>query len=712
MKSRIIALLIAAMLLFASCDTDGQTSGQRAETSERSSLIRETEIVQNVQTVSSSPYAWGIKYIELPEGCWTLSMSSSFTAGMKHNTGENTVEIIFPYEENTEDHYWNKERFVLASYDMTGNLLEHRFFDEPEGYSISSICFSDSGYYYICYKDQKLYLLEYIIGEDKYVTVFEDIKKSGDGLFEQTLVTHDGISFNATIVPEKVIKTEDGIYWFLSDKNVSAISSDGTLMFTDGVKSTFLQDIYTVNGTIYIQNQDNALYTPNLETGQLEYSVFCKHPKYDRDFNENIRYDFINNPPDGLTIIFGGSSCHPTEYNDLYFLENEGIFSLNYIGLDKPEEPEMVVDYASTGLTLSTSMVRKIITPSLIAIEANFVLDTKAKATEAKPAFLYYDTEKAAEEKKSLELLHIGGMGSYINNAVSYFNMTSGEYRIDLVDYARYKTDDNPNGAIDKMELDFANGDYPDLIFISKDMDITNYTSKGMLMNLYDLGFDSSKLLGGVRTVSEFADGLYRLPLTFGYSALLNREGIEKLTPDELYSLYSKHGNGLFPQLSRDMLIDSLTKAGIYNAYIDYENAKCDFDNAEFVKYLEFLRSYNNVPRKGLEPIFGNSVGKEHLQLVKGHESLFYVANTTIVDGLLGIYNFMYEDTGYTFSGFATTEASGIVIKPSNEFAVTAACAYRSGTSVSESALRQCRSRRIPLDDLASHQPRDSDRKA
>nr|MBQ4318847.1 extracellular solute-binding protein [Clostridia bacterium] len=436
-----------------------------------------------------------------------------------------------------------------------------------------------------------------------------------------------------------------------------------------------LKDIFMANGTVYVQGQDNRMYTPNLETGRFEYPEFCETTD-ELKFCNSGTYDFLNDPPETFRKIFGGSAVFPSEFNDVYYVHRTGIYYQNYIGLDKPEDPVKVVDYASTGLGISTSMVRTIISPTMILIESANVLDMRSLGYSAKPAFLFYDIEKAAEEKKSLELLYIGGMGSYINNAIAYFNMTNGEYRIDLVDYAQYKTDDNPNGAIDKMELDFANGDYPDLIFINDDMDITNYTRKGMLMNLYDLGFDASKLLGGVRTVSEFAGGLYRLPLTFRYSALMNRDGIEKLTPDDLYSLYAEHGNDLFPQLTRDMLIDSLTNAGIYNAYIDYDGAVCDFDNAEFVKYLEFLRSYNNVPREGLEPILGNTVGKEHLQLVKGHESLFYVADTKIVDGLLGIYNFMYEDTGYTFCGFPTTEASGIVIKPSNEFAVTTACAY------------------------------------
>nr|MBQ4318848.1 hypothetical protein [Clostridia bacterium] len=173
MKRRIIALMIAAMLLLAACDTDVQPS----ETSGRSSLIRETEIAQNVQTVSSSPYAWGIKYMELPENC-SFSTDSINSSYVRYNSDNNTTEIILDYRVSSSEY-----RFVLAVYDMTGNLLEYDFINEPNGYKVFNVCFSDLGYYFIC-KDNSTALIEYNESTDEYTVIFDDLGSYGESLLE------------------------------------------------------------------------------------------------------------------------------------------------------------------------------------------------------------------------------------------------------------------------------------------------------------------------------------------------------------------------------------------------------------------------------------------------------------------------------------------------------------------------------------------------
>jgi len=160
---------------------------------------------------------------------------------------------------------------------------------------------------------------------------------------------------------------------------------------------------------------------------------------------------------------------------------------------------------------------------------------------------------------------------------------------------------------------------------------------------------------------------------------MLNRDGIESIDIEKLLELYKKHGSALFPQLDRDMLIDYMTDAGIYNGFIDYDSAECDFNNEEFIGLLEFLREYDNVPLDGYEPARGGSVPQEHQQLVKGHEAMFYVSDVEWYEFMLAAYAYLYEDTGYSITGFPTTDGSGVVINPRDELAVTKACAYPEG---------------------------------
>nr|MBQ4318846.1 hypothetical protein [Clostridia bacterium] len=277
----------------------------------------------------------------------------------------------------------------------------------------------------------------------------------------------------------------------------------------------------------------------------------------------------------------------------MFYVRPEGIYGQNYLGLDEPEVPKLLVDFSASSIsTASFNGIHPLNDRCSFILSGSIFFDDTNNASF--PAIIYFDEVKAAKEMKTVTLAYIGSLHPDVESAITHFNMTSSEYRIKTLDYSEYNSTENPNGAIDQLLKEFGAGKYPDILCIPNNLDYNNLVRKGFMYNLYDLGFDGSGMVKSVREMSEFAGGLYKLPMTFDYTALVSHGDTKSLSLTDLMQLYKTHGNRLIPQLERDLLINYLIKAGALGKFIDYDKAECDFEDAEFVNFLNFLRSYNN----------------------------------------------------------------------------------------------------------------------
>nr|MBQ4319272.1 hypothetical protein [Clostridia bacterium] len=360
------------------------------------------------------------------------------------------------------------------------------------------------------------------------------------------------------------------------------------------------------------------------------------------------------------------------------YVYDDGIYGQNYIGLEEPEPPEMVMEYASTGISVENKIITAMPTNTCFLALLGNILGTKAYSTNIidQPAIIYYDQVKASQERKTVTLAHTQPLYGDIRNAISYYNLQNSEYRIVTKDYSGYNTTEFPDGAVDQLSKELGTGEFPDIIYITGEFDYTNLTQKGFMANLYDLGFDGSKLLNVVRTNCEYGGGLYKLPMHFRYTAALNWDGIESLTIADMLEMYKIHGNALFRQLDRDALIDYLFGVGALGNYIDYANAECNFNTQEFIDLLEFFRSYNNRPDSD-HHIRVSLTSLANQQLVKGHEGVFFLTENHFEHAALREFNYLYDGLNYSISGFPTSVGSGIHIETQYDFGITAASANK-----------------------------------
>jgi len=167
--------------------------------------------------------------------------------------------------------------------------------------------------------------------------------------------------------------------------------------------------------------------------------------------------------------------------------------------------------------------------------------------------------------------------------------------------------------------------------------------------------------------------------MAFSYVSLINKIGITSLSVEDIIELYGTYQNRLMAQFSRNQLIMHLIESGMFGTFIDYDNAECDFNNEKFISLIEFLKSYNNEPQNGRTLSYDDRMSLETQQMVKNDETILFAAVPYGSEMSLAYFEFLYSGTDYSFTGFPSSDSSGIIIKQFAELAVTAACAYPEG---------------------------------
>ena len=279
---------------------------------------------------------------------------------------------------------------------------------------------------------------------------------------------------------------------------------------------------------------------------------------------------------------------------DIYVSSGEAVF-----GYDKSkDELVKLMDYVDSDLEVSYSI------SSIVALsDAEFV----AALPDVDYNFtLEHLTKVPADQVKDKKIITVAG--NYIDsdvrkNAVA-FNKTSDEYRIKLVDYSVYDTEDNWNAGYEKLNLDIASGNVPDVMLLDEDTPIDSYANKGLFLDLAPY-LEKDEDIKDVEFVQNILDALkngekqYTICSSFYFLTLVTRtdycKGKDILTIEDCINLINEKGAGydyaFGVETKSDFLQMGMAFAG--NNFIDWKNKKCSFNSDEFISFLEFS---NNFP--------------------------------------------------------------------------------------------------------------------
>lgn len=235
-------------------------------------------------------------------------------------------------------------------------------------------------------------------------------------------------------------------------------------------------------------------------------------------------------------------------------------------------------------------------------------------------------------------------LGYDLANLITQYNSSNPDYKI-VPEY--YETEDD----FMRLNTEVISGKAPDL-YNFKFMPIEGFESSGALMDLNPfLDEYGYKLVGPVKSALETNGRLYSIPDRFEiYSFAVSREFAgdkTSWTTDEMNEVMEKCGShmhkfGTFA--TKTELLKWVCTFSLAN-YLDKENGKCSFDNAEFVKLLE---TCNEMPDNYLQ--FGDIKSYEDNALLK-------MAPIQSITSICGYSKRFGGD--YTFIGFPNDSGNG-----------------------------------------------------
>jgi ABC-type glycerol-3-phosphate transport system substrate-binding protein len=298
-------------------------------------------------------------------------------------------------------------------------------------------------------------------------------------------------------------------------------------------------------------------------------------------------------------------------------------------------------------------------------------------------------TKTPAEELPVRTVLTLGAvyLDDTIQDAIIDFNRKSDTYRITLVDYSSYNTDDDYEAGYKQLDLDVISGNCPDIISLEYGS-VDKYISKGVLADMASLieqddSISMDDLLSGPLQAYTKDGKLYGMPQYFYLDTMF---ASKMLVGDRTSWTMSEMGD-VIESLDEDTKVMSywtnesfLTQMTYMNMgdFVDYGTASCSFDSEEFQRLLEVSKK---LPTQ--DELYGDddeiSVWNDEWQEVQNGNSLMVEDFISYVYAVREFYGLYTEDNGFVRIGFPTSSGNGAKLSVSGGMAISASSSHQEG---------------------------------
>ncbi|RKM57054.1 hypothetical protein D6853_03285 [Butyrivibrio sp. X503] len=378
----------------------------------------------------------------------------------------------------------------------------------------------------------------------------------------------------------------------LSDGKLLVSSTAGIETYTDeeGFKPLLevkasdnpYMDTYSLtkgaNDQIYAQSYgENGMVVQKFNPENGELSEPCA------GFNEENGYSMT---------LFGGNGY------DIYVATENA-----FCGYDaSKDELVKLMDYIDSDIETDYTIY------SAVAISENeFMAIIPGFENDYRPVKL---TKIPADQVKDKKIITLGGVyldyDVKVKEAVVKFNQDNEEYKIKIVDYSKFNSEEDYEAGGKQFDMDIVSGNVPDIISLSTDQPIDKYRNKGVFMDIKPL-FDKDEDLKNIEIhpnilkAMSTGDKMYTVIPGFMVGSMLTRarfaQGKNTLSYKDCEDLM-KENNVTYDTAFGFANKESVMAQGIIYAgdkYIDTAAKTCSFDSEGFINLLKFA---NNFPEK------------------------------------------------------------------------------------------------------------------
>lgn len=671
---RIFALLLAALMivgLFAGCSKDG--TKDPGKTDPGNSLIDQTKPSQ-----TTAKYAYKADYFDLavPDGVQYVNQICAAGTTLYAPVGMQGEEIVNSDPVTGETwSYYNTRLSMLTIDPDTGTCTELTNLDlpqVPEGADGSVDCYNMIGS-----DDGTLWMLVNV-----YATQFDlpddfdpetesrwDYPSTDVGGSYLVHVAADGSTIASIDLSDtNADDTEDGMSSNLSSFAVDAagnlyVSDYNNIYVLDAEGNVqFNLDGSQYNGSLYRLNAQQVgvmwyNYTDDVNAADENGQYFVPIDLETKDWGEKVKL------PSNVWSIFPGDDAY-----DFYYAYNNNIYGYTA----KTDTKDKLVDWLACDVDTNNMSGYAMLSDSRVAA---LMQDWSTDPTTYQLIVLHRVDASEIKEKKVLTLACMY-LDWDLRSMIVEYNKTNDEYRINVVDYSEYATDDDYNAGVTKLTTEIISGSVPD-IFLTSNLPIDKYAAKGVIADLNTFmdggnGLSRDYFVPQVMSALEKDGKLYELPTSFSVQTAYALSSIASqydtwnvaAVQDAMTQL--QEGATVFSNgWTKNTALSNCLSRNL-SAFVDWTTGKCEFDSEAFQQLLAFCNSFPAETSDGDGAIAYASSADIAVDDAMWDSDATRITNGKQLMSTIGMYSFdSYIWNVYairdkiTFTGYPTEDGSG-----------------------------------------------------
>ena len=688
---RMLALLLAALMivgLFAGCSKD--ETKDPGKTDPGNSLIDQTKPSQ-----TTAKYAYKADYLDLtmPDGVQYLNQLCAAGTTLYASVGIQGEEIVNTDPTTGETwSYYNTRLSMLTIDPDTGTCTELTNLDlpqVPEGAEGSVDCYNMIGS-----DDGTLWMLVNV-----YATQYElpdDFDPNTDSKWNYPSTDINGsylmhiAADGSTIASLDLSDTnnednEDGMSGNLSSFAVDAagnlyVSDYNNIYVLDAEGNVqFKLDGSQYNGSLCRLNAQQVgvmwyNYTDDVNAADENGQYFVPIDLETKDWGEKVKL------PSNVWSIFPGDDAY-----DFYYAYNNNIYGY----AAKTDTKEKLVDWLSCDVDTNNMSGYAMLSDSRVAA---LMQDWSTDPTTYQLIVLHRVDASEIKEKKVLTLACMY-LDWNLRSMIVEYNKTNDEYRINVVDYSEYATDDDYNAGVTKLTTEIISGSVPD-IFLTSNLPIDKYAAKGVIADLNTFmdggnGLSRDYFVPQVMSALEKDGKLYELPTSFSVQTAYALSSIASqydtwnvaAVQDAMTQL--QEGATVFSDgWTKNTALSNCLSRNL-SAFVDWTTGKCEFDSEAFQQLLAFCNSFPAETSDGDGAIAYASSADIAVDDAMWDSDATRITNGKQLMSTIGMYSFdSYIWNVYairdkiTFTGYPTEDGSGSSFELQMPMAISSVTKY------------------------------------
>lgn len=597
---RMLALLLAALMivgLFAGCSKD--ETKDPGKTDSNGSLIDQTK-----PAATTAKYAYKADYLDLtmpdgvqyPNQLCAAGTTLYLTASMQ---GEEIVNSD-PATGDTWS-YYNTRLAMLTIDPDTGvctELTNLELPQVPEGAEGGVNCYNMIGS-----DDGTLWMLVNV-----YATQYElpdDFDPNTDSKWNYPSTDINGsylmhiAADGSTIASLDLSNTnnednEDGMSGNLSSFAVDAagnlyVSDYNNIYVLDAEGNVqFKLDGSQYNGSLCRLNAQQVgvmwyNYTDDVNAADENGQYFVPIDLETKDWGEKVKL------PSNVGSILPGDDAY-----DFYYTYNNNIYGY----AAKTDTKEKLVDWLACDVDTNNMSGYAMLSDSRVAA---LMQDWSTDPTTYQLIVLHRVDASEIKEKKVLTLACMY-LDWNLRSMIVEYNKTNDEYRINVVDYSEYATDDDYNAGVTKLTTEIISGSVPD-IFLTSNLPIDKYAAKGVIADLNTFmdggnGLSRDYFVPQVMSALEKDGKLYELPTSFfvqtayALSSIASQYDTWNVAAVQDAMTQLQEGATVFSDgWTKNTALSNCLSRNL-SAFVDWTTGKCEFDSEAFQQLLAFCNSF------------------------------------------------------------------------------------------------------------------------